>query len=72
MPSILELVALAIILLLQMDTYAGFVSDPNVRPVNAAVAGPTPGKDGIVAMVRLVGSCNAINRREGGIQSSLA
>jgi hypothetical protein len=67
MPSIFELVALAITLLLQMDTYAGFGSDPDIHSANAAVAGPAPGKDGIVAMVQLAGSCNAINRRGGGI-----
>jgi hypothetical protein len=50
MPSIFELVALAIILSLQMDMSAGFVSNLNVCLANAAVAGPAAGKDGVVAM----------------------
>jgi hypothetical protein len=66
MPSIFELVALAIILSLQMDMSAGFISDPDVCPANAAVAGPAPGKDGVVAMVQLAGLCNGINGRGGG------
>jgi hypothetical protein len=71
MPSIFELVALAIILSLQMDMSTGFVSDPDVCPANAAIAGPAPGKDGVMAMAQLAGSCNMINGRGGGIQSLL-
>jgi hypothetical protein len=49
-----------------MDMSTGFVSDPDVCPANAAVAGPAPGKDGVVAMASLTESCNAINGRGGG------
>jgi hypothetical protein len=55
-----------------MDMSAGFVSDPGVCTANAAVSGPAPGEDGVVAMARLAGSCDAINGRGGGRRSSSA
>jgi hypothetical protein len=54
-----------------MDMSAGFVSDPNIRPANAAIARPTPGKDGIMAMAQLDGLCGAINGRGVGRRLSL-